>query len=111
MRVQPFKEHPGKPRLAEATPHRQLGGLKNEDMADIGFIGLGIMGTPMALNLKKGGHQLFLFSRSGVKDRALLEDGGTACGSPPFAYPQLVNRKLQLLTSDPAPRTASRISW
>jgi 2-hydroxy-3-oxopropionate reductase len=51
-------------------------------MANIGFIGLGIMGTPMALNLKKGGHRLFLFSRSGVKDRALLEDGGTACGSP-----------------------------
>jgi len=24
-------------------------------MADIGFIGLGIMGAPMALNLQKGG--------------------------------------------------------
>ena len=32
----------------------------------IGFIGLGIMGQPMALNLIKGGHTLFLSSRSGV---------------------------------------------
>ena len=26
----------------------------------VGFIGLGIMGKPMALNLGKGGHELFL---------------------------------------------------
>ena len=32
----------------------------------VGFIGLGIMGQPMALNLIKGGHELFLHSRSGV---------------------------------------------
>jgi 2-hydroxy-3-oxopropionate reductase len=51
-------------------------------MANIGFIGLGIMGTPMAINLKKGDHQLFLFSRSGVKEKALLEGGGTVCDSP-----------------------------
>ena len=51
-------------------------------MAKIGFIGLGIMGAPMALNLQKGGHQLFLHSRSGVKDKALLDGGGTECASP-----------------------------
>ena len=33
-------------------------------MSNIGFIGLGIMGKPMAANLIKGGHQLFLNSRS-----------------------------------------------
>jgi 2-hydroxy-3-oxopropionate reductase len=51
-------------------------------MANIGFIGLGIMGTPMALNLQKGGHQLFLHSRSGVKEKALLERGAKECNSP-----------------------------
>jgi 2-hydroxy-3-oxopropionate reductase len=51
-------------------------------MANIGFIGLGIMGAPMALNLQKGGHHLFLHSRSGVKERALLNGGGTECASP-----------------------------
>ncbi|MEK0081762.1 2-hydroxy-3-oxopropionate reductase [Benzoatithermus flavus] len=46
----------------------------------VGFIGLGIMGTPMALNLLKGGHTLHLHSRSGVP-QALLDQGGVACGS------------------------------
>jgi 2-hydroxy-3-oxopropionate reductase len=35
-------------------------------MANVGFIGLGIMGKPMALNLAKAGHKLFVHSRSGV---------------------------------------------
>ncbi|MBV9997967.1 MAG: 2-hydroxy-3-oxopropionate reductase [Verrucomicrobia bacterium] len=51
-------------------------------MSNVGFIGLGIMGAPMALNLQKGGHHLFLHSRHGVKDRALLDGGGKECGSP-----------------------------
>jgi 2-hydroxy-3-oxopropionate reductase len=51
-------------------------------MANIGFIGLGIMGAPMALNLQRGGHQLFLHSRSGVKEKALLYGGGIECSSP-----------------------------
>ncbi|TAN27079.1 MAG: 2-hydroxy-3-oxopropionate reductase [Castellaniella sp.] len=33
-------------------------------MATIGFIGLGIMGTPMAANLIKGGHKLVTYTRS-----------------------------------------------
>ncbi len=33
-------------------------------MANLGFIGLGIMGAPMALNLQKGGHQLFVHTRT-----------------------------------------------
>jgi 2-hydroxy-3-oxopropionate reductase len=47
----------------------------------VGFIGLGIMGHPMALNLGKGGHELYLYTRSGVP-QPLLDGGGTACGSP-----------------------------
>ena len=47
-------------------------------MGAIGFIGLGIMGRPMALNLIKGGHTLFLQSRSGVP-ADLVEAGGRAC--------------------------------
>jgi 2-hydroxy-3-oxopropionate reductase len=45
---------------------------------NVGFIGLGIMGKPMALHLIKGGHRLFLQSRSGVPVE-LTEAGGTAC--------------------------------
>jgi 2-hydroxy-3-oxopropionate reductase len=47
---------------------------------NVGFIGLGIMGKPMALNLIKGGHTLFLNSRSGVS-KELTDAGGTACAS------------------------------
>ena len=47
----------------------------------VGFFGLGIMGHPMALNLGKGGHELHLFTRSGVP-QPLLDAGGHACGSP-----------------------------
>ena len=50
-------------------------------MTNIGFVGLGIMGKPMARNLIKGGHTLFLHSRSGVPDE-LLKLGGNACSSP-----------------------------
>jgi 2-hydroxy-3-oxopropionate reductase len=49
-------------------------------MSKVGFIGLGIMGTPMAGHLIKAGHEVFLHSRSGVP-AALLDAGGTACKS------------------------------
>lgn len=47
---------------------------------NVGFIGLGIMGKPMALNLIKGGHTLYLNSRSGVP-KELTDAGGKACAS------------------------------
>jgi len=49
-------------------------------MARIGFIGLGIMGTPMAGHLIAGGHSLFAYSRRNVPP-PLLEIGATACES------------------------------
>jgi len=49
-------------------------------MTNVGFIGLGIMGRPMAENLIAAGNTLFLHSRSGVPE-ALTSAGGTACGS------------------------------
>ena len=49
-------------------------------MSNIGFIGLGIMGKPMAANLIKGGHTLFLHSRSGVPQE-LSAAGGKSCAS------------------------------
>jgi 2-hydroxy-3-oxopropionate reductase len=49
-------------------------------MSNVGFIGLGIMGKPMAANLIKGGHKLFVTSRSGVPQE-LTAAGATACAS------------------------------
>lgn len=47
-------------------------------MSTLGFIGLGIMGAPMAANLLAAGHTVHLHSRSGVPS-ALTEAGGIAC--------------------------------
>ena len=46
----------------------------------VGFIGLGIMGKPMAGHLLAGGHELFAFTRSGVPE-ALTSKGAQICQS------------------------------
>jgi len=46
----------------------------------VGFVGLGIMGLPMAGHLLQGGHALHAHSRSGVP-QPLLDAGAVACGS------------------------------
>ena len=46
----------------------------------LGFIGLGIMGLPMAGHLLAAGHELFAQSRSGVP-QALLDAGAQACAT------------------------------
>ena len=49
-------------------------------MAKVGFIGLGIMGRPMAGHLADAGHELSLYNRSNVS--AELASRGKACKSP-----------------------------
>jgi 2-hydroxy-3-oxopropionate reductase len=56
-------------------------------MSAIAFIGLGIMGRPMAAHLIAGGHQLHLYGRSSVPGD-LLEKGGKRCRSPAEAASQ-----------------------
>lgn len=46
----------------------------------IGFIGLGIMGTPMALHLVTAGHQLFVHTRSKLPT-SIASTSATACTS------------------------------
>jgi 2-hydroxy-3-oxopropionate reductase len=49
-------------------------------MSDVGFIGLGIMGAPMAGHLLAGGHRLFVHTRSKVPD-SITAGGATVCKS------------------------------
>lgn len=49
-------------------------------MSKVGFIGLGIMGAPMAGHLIAGGHQAFLHTNRSVP-RDLVEAGGIACAN------------------------------
>jgi 2-hydroxy-3-oxopropionate reductase len=49
-------------------------------MANIGFIGLGIMGSPMAAHLQAAGHQLFVHSRTSVPE-SLVAGGAQPCAN------------------------------
>ena len=49
-------------------------------MTKVGFIGLGIMGAPMAANLQAGGCKLFLHDHKNPP-ATLIEGGATACTS------------------------------
>ncbi|RDE50343.1 MAG: 2-hydroxy-3-oxopropionate reductase [Candidatus Accumulibacter meliphilus] len=48
----------------------------------IGFIGLGIMGRPMALNLLQAGHELTVWARRAESMQPLLDAGASAADSP-----------------------------
>ncbi|GFG50398.1 2-hydroxy-3-oxopropionate reductase [Mycolicibacterium agri] len=50
-------------------------------MTNIAFIGLGIMGSPMAIHLAKAGHEVVGFNRTPEKTRPLVEAGGRAAES------------------------------
>lgn len=50
-------------------------------MSTIAFIGLGIMGSPMAINLQKAGHQVRGHTRTAVRAQPLVDAGGQAYDS------------------------------
>src|SRR5205807_1378989 len=93
LRVQAEGEHDRWPAVARGArclinqkqvPRLRLGIscelVEGSDMANVGFIGLGIMGSPMAAHLIKGGHRVFLYSLPGIPP-ALVEAGGKACAN------------------------------
>lgn len=51
-------------------------------MRRIGFIGLGVMGKPMAINLLRAGHSLTVWNRTSSKMEELLAMGASGAGSP-----------------------------
>ncbi len=48
----------------------------------VGFIGLGIMGLPMARNLLKAGYQVVAYNRTASKAQELAKEGAQAASSP-----------------------------
>ena len=54
--------------------------MSNTTAQKLGFIGLGIMGAPMAQHLLNAGHQLFVHSR-GKLPQGLLDGGTTVCAN------------------------------
>lgn len=49
---------------------------------NVGFIGLGVMGGPMALNILKGGHSLTVFDLNPAAVKRLVDAGARAAASP-----------------------------
>ena len=50
-------------------------------MATIGFIGLGVMGSPMAINMVRAGHAVVGYNRNPLKAADLVKAGGSAADS------------------------------
>jgi len=48
----------------------------------LGFIGLGVMGRPMALNLMKGGHEMAVYGRRAASVESLVAAGARAFPTP-----------------------------
>ncbi len=52
-------------------------------MAKVAFLGLGVMGYPMARHLKAKGHEVTVYNRTAAKaDQWVSENGGRAAGTP-----------------------------
>ena len=49
--------------------------------ARIGFVGMGIMGRPMAGHLQAGGHELFVVKHRAPLPQAFLDGGAIECAS------------------------------
>jgi 2-hydroxy-3-oxopropionate reductase len=48
----------------------------------VGFVGLGIMGRPQALNVMRAGHAMVVWARRKESMQPLADAGATACASP-----------------------------
>jgi 3-hydroxyisobutyrate dehydrogenase len=67
---------------------------------DVGFLGLGVMGEPMALNLARAGTPLIVWNRSAHKSEALRAAGAKVAPSPAEVFKQA--RVVILMLADAA---------
>ena len=49
---------------------------------NIGWVGTGVMGAPMAGHLQAAGHKLFVYNRTAAKAQVLVDAGSVLCESP-----------------------------
>jgi len=69
-------------------------------MMEIGFIGLGVMGQPMALNLARAGHPLVVWNRTPDKCVPLRQAGAKVADSPAEVFRWAKITILMLVDSD-----------
>jgi 3-hydroxyisobutyrate dehydrogenase-like beta-hydroxyacid dehydrogenase len=74
-----FRELLAGPRLKQAGGSRPQPKL---DLVNIAFIGLGSMGSPMARNLIKAGHQLAVYNRTRSRAEEMETEGARVASAP-----------------------------
>jgi 3-hydroxyisobutyrate dehydrogenase-like beta-hydroxyacid dehydrogenase len=65
-----------------AARKRAASSLQERIAMRIGFLGLGNMGTPMALRLLAAGHELSVWNRSEERTKPLIREGAIAAATP-----------------------------
>ena len=103
LRVQAEGGDRGGPRLVRALPRRAriTPTLREITSMKIGFIGLGIMGAPMAGHLIKGGHELFLNTRRRRSGRSGRRPAARACASPAAEVAQQADVIITMVPDTP----------
>ena len=74
--------------------------LSGADNMKIGFLGLGIMGRPMALNLLKGGHEVVVWARR-AESMAPLTEAGARAGANPADVARQVEVVISMVADAP----------
>jgi 3-hydroxyisobutyrate dehydrogenase len=72
----------------------------------LGFIGLGLMGAPMAMRLLSAGYPLNVYNRTKEKSMPLREKGARVCASPAEAAENAAI-VFSMVTNDPALRSVA----
>ncbi|MEC8333765.1 MAG: NAD(P)-dependent oxidoreductase [Verrucomicrobiota bacterium] len=49
---------------------------------NIGFVGTGVMGSPMAAHILKEGYKLYVYNRTSTKAQSLIDSGAHLCENP-----------------------------
>ncbi len=75
-------QYGGWPSAPSAALRRRAGRSKEDKSMDLGFIGLGQMGSAIALNLVKAGHRLVVWNRSAEKVEPLVRAGSRRAANP-----------------------------
>ncbi len=56
--------------------------MVDNELVKVGWIGTGVMGSPMCGHLLEAGYPVKVFSRTEERARSLVERGATWCASP-----------------------------
>src|SRR3712207_2828844 len=72
----------------------------------IGFVGLGIMGEPMARNLMDAGHELVLYNRTRRKAEELAAQGGAEVADSPA---EVARKSDIIITMLPGPPEVEKV--